>query len=315
MFLKKSKKEDVGNEKPVLKKPKKKAINEVKKISQKKMDMYFWSGFLGLIGLCALTVFLSFTREIRPVKSTEPLNQVEVDYSYVDNRLQEFLGSYITAYFSVPEKSEERPDWEKKVNDYYNFSPSIKGESPVLLPMSIISYRPLSISDGLASYRVTYEVGTEDKQRVTVLFNIPYGGADGSYYVSGLPYYQPVQDFKAKSVDKSEELILSASDNLAEEEKAELIAFLDLFFKNYTTSQDNLDVISEGLRSVNGVEFKSVDYSYFKIGNEVTIAYVQATFSILGVTHKENFTFEIEKRDNGYFVTNLDYSIPADYSK
>ena len=55
------------------------------------------------------------------------------------------------------------------------------------------------LKDGVAIYRVTYE--TED-QRVTVLFGIPFGGDDGQYYISGLPYYEAVKEYKSEEVDK-----------------------------------------------------------------------------------------------------------------
>ncbi|MEY8462198.1 conjugal transfer protein [Streptococcus merionis] len=312
---KKTKKTVSDQKQSFLKRPKKKAINEVKLISQKRMDRYFWFGFIGLLVVCGLTVFLAFTRELRPVKTEQAVEQIKMDKNEVDYRLQEFLGSYITAYFSAPENSQERSTWEENVNSFYNFVPSIKGDTPVVLPMTLISYRVIEVKDKMASYRVTYEVGIEKKQRVTVLFTIPYGGEDSSYYVAGLPHFQPIIDYRAKEVDKGDELLLSGSDRLSEEERAELEAFIELFFTNYTTSQDNLDVISEGLKSINGVGFKSVDYSYYKIGDKTITAYVQATFDILGVTHPENFTFTIEKRNKGYFVTELDYTIPADYAK
>lgn len=297
-----------------LKKRKKKVINEVKRIDQKKMDMIFWSGFLGIIGLCTVTVLLSFTREMRPVKVEQPKVAVEADPNKIDNRLQEFLGAYIDAYFTVSSTVEDYKKQVEHLNSFYNFPPIVKGQIKEPVPSALISYRLLEVKDNMASYRVTYETGQEDKQRVTVLFGVPFGGEEGAYYVSGLPHFKAVPDYRAKKVKRSENLLLDARDDLLEGQRQELNDFLKLFFTNYTTSQENLDVISKGLIAVNGVGFESVDYSYFKLDGEKATAYAQVSFTVLGVRHAENFTLELEKRDNGYFVTELKHVIPADYA-
>ena len=91
---------------------------------------------------------------------------------------------------------------------------------------------------------------------------------------------------------------------------------MDLFFKNYTTSQKNLDLIADGVTTINGAIYKSTDWAYYKIHKDGSVdAYVQATFEIKGITHSENFSFKLAKKNDSYFVKELTHEIPADYAK
>ena len=198
---------------------------------------------------------------------------------------------------------------------YYNQVPEVKGESKNSKEMNLVSYKPVTIENGLATYRVTYEVGSGDeKNRVTVLFGIPFEGGNGYYFVSGLPHFKAMEDYKLDDVSNAK-LDLNKTDKFEEDKKEKLNQFLDLFFKNYTTSQENLDVIAENVLAITGVSYKKVNYVYFKEDGDTVKAYVQVAFSILDVEHSENMTLTIVERDGNYFVTNVEYVIPSDYYK
>lgn len=289
----------------------------MKLISQKKMNLYFVGGFLGIVLLCVLTVFVALTKSVRLSEKAPKTEQVVLKTDDVDNRLRLFLESYISSYFNF---SGERSTEEiEALNSYYNFLPEVKLQATNKIPTTLLSSKLVQIKDNIAVYRVYYEVasGDKDKQKITVLFGIPYGGSDGQYYVSGLPFFKAVESLKAQEVDKKQQLQLNAIDDVSQSDRDVLQTFLLLFFKNYTTSQDNLNVIAKDVKSLNGAQFKSIDYTFFKIeeGSKVT-AYVQATLEIAGTVHAENYTFSIVKKDDGsFYVEKLEYVIPADYDK
>ncbi|NYS33711.1 conjugal transfer protein [Streptococcus danieliae] len=307
---------DGDEKKSLLRFRKSKKKVEMKYISQRKVNLYFLSFFVGLIAICALTVIISFVRVTKPAKDVTPNQQVVQEKpEKVDNRLQEFLSGYIEAYFNVSSDYSDQQKREEKLMGYYNQVPEVKGESKNSKEMVLISYKPVTIDNGLATYRVTYEVGSGDeKNRVTVLFGIPFEGGNGYYFVSGLPHFKAMEDYKLDETS-NEKLDLNKTDKFDENRKEKLNQFLDLFFKNYTTSQENLDVIAENVLAITGVSYKKVNYVFYKEEGNTIKAYVQVAFSILDVEHSENMTLTIVERDGNYLVTNVEYVIPSDYYK
>ena len=91
--------------------------------------------------------------------------------------------------------------------------------------------------------------------------------------------------------------------------------FLKVFFTNYTTDQDNLDLVAHQLTVVKETTFKTLDFSYYTSTDKNIIAYVQATFEVAGTTHAENFTFTISEKGKSYYVEKLSHTIPANYAE
>ena len=60
--------------------------------------------------------------------------------------------------------------------------------------------------------------------------------------------------------------------------------------------------------------FKTIDYTYLKKDGQNLIAYVQATFEVVGTTHSENFTFTLSEKEKTYYVTKLEHTIPLNYA-
>ncbi|MGT2698688.1 conjugal transfer protein [Streptococcus mutans] len=300
--------------KAVLKKKKKKDKHELRVVSQRKMNTIF-IGILTLTTILpclyfGLGIYSSLTKKDTAVK----LKQV----SDVDYRLQMFLDSYVWNYFTFPDNSKEQQEQDKKLEEFYNFKPEENSQGQIKTVMYPDSSRLQSIKGNVATYRVTYKVGKGDNtQTVTVNFCMQYGGKNGKYYITSLPWFEAVQDFKDGKADKhSQELKFSAKDNLSESNHDKLDDFIKLFFDNYTTSQKNLDLISNGLKAIKGATYKSLDYSYYKKHKDGKVtAYVQVTFEIAGVTHSENFTFELSKKGDSFFVDKLKHTIPVDYAK
>lgn len=300
-----------------LKKPRKEKQKQVKmkKVSQKRSNQIFLFGLAFFLFLCGLTMFISIKSAVKVNERLSNTAVVETKKE-TDRKLEQFLDGYVARYFTYNSQAGSSDDDVSKLNNYYGSVPDVKNQGQLKQEMSVVSARMLTAKDGIAVYRVIYDTKKDDKsQRVGIEFSIPYGEKDGKYYVAGLPWFSPVSDFKADGVDKDSMVSLIAKDELEEGKRKKLISFLELFFKNYTTSQANLDLISKDIKSIGGAAFKSLDYTYFKEKDGKILAYVQVTFEVAGTTHSENFSFELREDKDSYFVEKMDHTIPLDYNK
>lgn len=300
-----------------LKKPRKEKQKQVKmkKVSQKRSNQIFLFGLAFFLFLCALTMFISIKSAVKVNERLSDTAVVETKKE-TDRKLEQFLDGYVARYFTYNSQAGSSDDDVSKLNNYYGSVPDVKNQGQLKQEMSVVSARMLTAKDGVAVYRVIYDTKKDDKsQRVGIEFSIPYGEKDGKYYVAGLPWFSPVSDFKADGVEKDSMVSLIAKDDLEEGKRKKLISFLELFFKNYTTSQANLDLISKDIKSIGGASFKSLDYSYFKEKDGKILAYVQVTFEVAGTTHSENFSFELREDKDSFFVEKMDHTIPLDYNK
>ena len=300
-----------------LKKPRKEKQKQVKmkKVSQKRSNQIFLFGLAFFLFLCGLTMFISIKSAVKVNERLSNTAVVETKKE-TDRKLEQFLDGYVARYFTYNSQAGSSDDDVSKLNNYYGSVPDVKNQGQLKQEMSVVSARMLTAKDGIAVYRVIYDTKKDDKsQRVGIEFSIPYGEKDGKYYVAGLPWFSPVSDFKADGVEKDSMVSLIAKDDLEEGKRKKLISFLELFFKNYTTSQANLDLISKDIKSIGGASFKSLDYSYFKEKDGKILAYVQVTFEVAGTTHSENFSFELREDKDSYFVEKMDHTIPLDYNK
>ncbi|MBA1351643.1 conjugal transfer protein [Streptococcus oralis subsp. oralis] len=300
-----------------LKKPRKEKQKQVKmkKVSQKRSNQIFLFGLAFFLFLCGLTMFISIKSAVKVNERLSNTAVVETKKE-TDRKLEQFLDGYVARYFTYNSQAGSSDDDVSKLNNYYGSVPDVKNQGQLKQEMSVVSARMLTAKDSIAVYRVIYDTKKDDKsQRVGIEFSIPYGEKDGKYYVAGLPWFSPVSDFKADGVDKDSMVSLIAKDDLEEGKRKKLISFLELFFKNYTTSQANLDLISKDIKSIGGASFKSLDYSYFKEKDGKILAYVQVTFEVAGTTHSENFSFELREDKDSFFVEKMDHTIPLDYNK
>lgn len=298
-----------------LKKPRKDKQLKIKKISQKKSNLIFLAGlsFFVLFGAFSMFVSLSTTAKMKAKLSEPPIVESRKE---TDRTLEQFLDGYVSRYFTYDSQAGSSDENISKLNDYYGSVPDVKNQGQTKQEMNLVSARMLSAKDGIAVYRVIYDTKNGDKsQRVGIEFSIPYGEKNGKYYVSGLSWFSPVNDFKADGVEKENHVSLVANDEMEEGKRKKLVSFMELFFKNYTTSQANLDLISSGIKSIGGATFKSLDYTYFKEKDGKILAYAQITLDVAGTTHSENFSFELRQDKDSYFVEKMEHTIPSDFNK
>lgn len=298
----------------VLKKVGKKQKHQMRQISSRKMTTIFVTGLVGF-GLLATTaiglnVYGQLTGNQKP--KIEKVSSDKVDY-----RLEQFLDGYVNAYFTYSMDNQAQKKQLDELNSYYDYVPSEQNQGQLRQETSLLSSYLQEIKDNVAVYEVVYKSGSGDSaENIKVGFNVPFGGKDGKYYVSGLPWYSAVTNLKKSSSDDKELVLSSQTTELSNSDKKKLNDFMDLFFKNYTTSQKNLDLIADGVTTINGAIYKSTDWAYYKIHKDGSVdAYVQATFEIKGITHSENFSFKLAKKNDSYFVKELTHEIPADYAK
>ena len=298
----------------VLKKVGKKQKHQMRQISSRKMTTIFVTGLVGF-GLLATTaiglnVYGQLTGNQKP--KVEKVTSDKVDY-----RLEQFLDGYVNAYFTYSMDNQAQKKQLDELNSYYNYVPSEQNQGQLRQETSLLSSYLQEIKDNVAVYEVVYKSGSGDSaENIKVGFNVPFGGKDGKYYVSGLPWYSAVTNLKKSSSDDKELVLSSQTTELSNSDKKKLNDFMDLFFRNYTTCQKNLDSIADGVTTINGAIYKSTDWAYYKIHKDGSVeAYVQATFEIKGITHSENFSFKLAKKNDSYFVKELKHEIPADYAK
>ncbi|MFS1664102.1 conjugal transfer protein [Streptococcus sp. zg-JUN1979] len=297
-----------------LKRSKPKEKQEMKVVSQRKMNAYFIGGaaaFLLLTGTAITTNVLNNTSKT----TTQDLSSVTFGKTNVDYRLQQFLDNFVQDYFTYSDDPSEQKGQQEKVESYYDNVPDTQVSAEDKKPSQLVGALLQTIKNNVATYQVVYATGDELSNTITIRFSIPFGEKNGGFYVSGLPWIEAVSDLKASGVNKNEKLSLTATDNLSQSEKKELDDFLELFFTNYTTSQKNLNLISDDIKTVNGVMFEGIDFVYYVKNTSSTIAYVQVKFDIAGNKYSENFTLKLVRKRGDYYVSNLKHTIPVDYAK
>ena len=216
-----------------------------------------------------------------------------------DYKLQYYLNDYVYAYFTLPNEGEKQKEQVDYLNKFYNFIPDVKAQGQVRNPSSLLYSQLVTVERKVATYKVIYKESihrdnnTEEKEIVTG-FNIPFDEKDGKYYISGLPWF--------------------SADHFSDSERKKVEKFLKVFFTNYTTNQDNLNLIAKDVDIIANTTFKTIDYTYLKKDGQNLIAYVQATFEIGGTTHSENFTFTLSEKEKTYYVTKLEHTIPLNYA-
>lgn len=296
-----------------LKRIKPKRRQEIREINQKTMNFLFLGGLVAIVSLATLSIVASFTRSNKP---QTVIQEVKKDDTIVNYRLQYFLNDYVKSYFTLSNDSSTKSEQIEKLSHFYNVVPETKNQGQVRSTTELTNAKILTIDKNIATYQVTYTTGKgDDKQEVTTGFAVPFGEKEGAYFVSGLPWYVTLTDTQATGFDSNDSVTLVDDTETDQKSKEKLDNFLKLFFTNYTSNQENLDLIADDLLSLENTTFKSLDYSYYTKKGKTTTAYVQVTFEVAGNTHSENFTLTLRKKDQSYHVQKLSHTISKDYAK
>jgi len=183
----------------------------------------------------------------------------------------------------------------------------------------LVSSTLLEIKDKVGSYAVTYRVKTSEGDswhEVSTIFNIPFGEKSGKYYVSDLPFVTQTESLQANKVKQNKLDKMTSIYDEAWQTKAN--NFVSAFFTAYTSDDNTLATMSKGIRGITGYKFKSLDYSYYTLNQSETklTAEIQVTFEDnFAMTHSEDFTLELTKKEDMLFVSKLYHGIKASDSK
>ncbi|HEM6281330.1 TPA: conjugal transfer protein [Streptococcus suis] len=292
-------------------KPKEKKEILPKRFNQKVYNRIFLGGLVGFVTLSSLAIL---SNVIKNVSSTQPVQVVESKNEPEDYRLQNYMNNFVYYYFTLSSDPEEQSVQAEKLAAYYVEGLASRNQGQVKQPSSVKSYRLLNVTEStvtyLVSYTVTQKVGdTEQNKDLVTEFVIPYKKHDNKYYVSDFPYFLPVENSQLTDYKDSEKFSFE-SDNMADNEAYQsLDEFIDLFFANYVSSQENLDLIAKGVKILPNTMFKTKDWSYVTENDGKYVVQTQVTFETAGVTRSEHFTLTISKSDDSFLVEKMEHGL------
>lgn len=277
--------------------------------------------FVGLLGaIRAITLSNKVGALQAQVEATKKQKAQPMESSRkYDYKLQYYLNDYVYAYFTLPQEGDKQQAQVEYLNSFYNFIPDVKAQGQVRNPSELLYSQLVTVEGKVATYKIKYKEtirrdnNTEEKEIVTG-FNIPFDEKDGKYYISGLPWFSAIESSQAGHFSEDDQLQLTANDHFSDGQRKKVEKFLKVFFTNYTTNQDNLNLIAKDVDIIANTTFKTIDYTYLKKDGQNLIAYVQATFEVGGTTHSENFTFTLSEKEKTYYVTKLEHTIPLNYA-
>lgn len=307
-----------------VKRDKKRKSGGLKVVNKRTVNLAVLSGLVFILltglmgGIRSMTLsnkVMDLEQAISKAQSNQTVKTSEVG---VDNALEYYLNDFVYYFFTIPENPTEQTEQADKLNAFYGTAPDVQSQGQVKNPSELIWYRLLQVKENIATYQVRYKQkvkegeGTKEEEILTE-FNIPYGQTESGYYVSGLPWFSSYTNRQDKS--NNVDLKLNQSDRVDEKIRKKLDKFLEVFFTNYTTSQDNLDLVAKDIKIVNNTDFKTLDFSYYKKRKGQIVAYVQVTFEVAGSSHAENFTLYLSEKGKSYYVNKMEHQIPSDYAK
>lgn len=308
------------------KRPKKKGKPRLKIADKKTVNKIVVSGlgFVLIVGLVGGFRSITVGRKVASLeKHLVTLSTSKSGTSsnvQINDSLKNYLSDFVWNYFYVPENPDDQSEQAKKLNDYYGSQPDIQSQGQTRNQSWLDWSRLVKVKGNVATYEVHYKQKVKDGDKtsekdIATGFNIPFAKTKHGYYVSGLPWFSSIENYQDKQVKDTAQVSLDKSDGVSDKSRKKLDRFLKVFFTNYTTDQDNLDLIASHLTMVDNTTFKSLDYSYYKASGNKVIAYAQATFEVAGSTHSENFTFTLSKKNKSYYVEDLKHTIPANYGQ
>ncbi|VDY72875.1 ICESt1 ORFG [Streptococcus sanguinis] len=307
-----------------VKRDKKRKSGGLKVVNKRTVNLAVLSGLVFILltglmgGIRAMTLSNKVSNLEKSISSAKASKTAERAVSGTDNSLEYYLNDFVYYFFTIPENPTEQTEQADKLNAFYGTAPDVQSQGQVKNPSELIWYRLLQVKENIATYQVRYKQkvkegeGTKEEEILTE-FNIPYGQTESGYYVSGLPWFSSYTNRQDKS--NNVDLKLNQSDRVDEKIRKKLDKFLEVFFTNYTTSQDNLDLVAKDIKIVNNTVFKTLDFSYYKESKGQIVAYVQVTFEVAGSSHAENFTLYLSEKGKSYYVNKMEHQIPSDYAK
>lgn len=291
-----------------IRKPTKKEKKEIipRRYNQRLYNRIFLGGALTFVLLSAGAMATNIIR-LNAKPQIESVNQKKQEVTMIDYRLQNWSSNFVYYYFNFSSDGQEQSKQIEKLNSFYVEPMEIRSQGQLRQPTELKTSKLVNVTDKVITYLVSYVViGGES---VVTEFNIPYQRIKGAYLVSDLPYFTPAVDSQAKDLPDNSRRKLEKVNELSDEDTKRFDEFMKLFFTNYTTSQENLDLVSENIKVLSNSELKTVDFTSYNKKKGKTIAYVQVTFATAGNTRSENFTLELEIDGTSILVSKMIHGI------
>lgn len=293
-------------------KPKEKKEILPKRYNQRTYNRLFLGGVVGFVLLAGGAMATNIIRLNAKPKETVVAQIEEKQSQEVNYRLQNWSNSYVYYYFNYSDNPEEQGRQVAKLNSFTVIPMDVKNRGHTRQPSKLNSLKLLEVTSDTVTYLVSYTVNPDSENKVDVVtnFHIPYKIKEGKFYVSDLPYYSTAEDSQVSELDDDEILRLLPSLDVTKEKQERFDEFLKLFFTNYTTSQENLDLVSKDLTVLSGHEFQSLDFSSYEISSDKIKGYAQVTLKGIDQnTRSENFTLEFKKKGSSYEVIKMAHGI------
>lgn len=286
-------------------KPKEKKEILPKKFNQRAYNRIFLGGLAGFVLLSAGAMATNIIR-LNAKPQTVAVSQEKKEVAMIDYRLQNWSSNFVYYYFNFSADGQEQAKQIEKLNSFYVEPLEIKSQGQMRQPTELKSSKLVNMTDDVITYLVSYVAGSET---VVTEFNIPYQTIKGAYLVSDLPYFTPAVDSQVKELPDGSRNRLDKANELSEADTKRFDEFIKLFFTNYTTSQENLDLVSKDLTVLSNSELKTVDFTSYSKRKDKMIAYVQVTFATAGNTRSENFTLDLDVKGSSISVIKLTHGI------
>ncbi|WP_161979367.1 conjugal transfer protein [Streptococcus sp. S784/96/1] len=277
-----------------------------RRYNQRLYNRIFLGGALTFVLLSAGAMATNIIR-LNAKPQIESVNQKKQEVTMIDYRLQNWSSNFVYYYFNFSSDGQEQSKQIEKLNSFYVEPMEIRSQGQLRQPTELKTSKLVNVTDKVITYLVSYVViGGES---VVTEFNIPYQRIKGAYLVSDLPYFTSAVDSQAKALPDNSRRKLEKVNELSDEDTKRFDEFMKLFFTNYTTSQENLDLVSENIKVLSNSELKTVDFTSYNKKKGKTIAYVQVTFATAGNTRSENFTLELEIDGTSILVSKMLHGI------
>lgn len=305
-----SKKKEEVKQIPKLKSKEKKEVLP-RQYNQRAYNRLFVGGLVGFILLSGGAMATNIIR-VNAKPQTVEVAKEEKEEQSVNYRLQNWSNSFAYYYFNFSSDTQEQMRQLDRLESFYASPLEIKNNSHVRQPSKLNSIKLMEVTDSEVVYLVSYTTNPDTKEKVDTVteFHIPYRVKNNKFYVSDLPYYSTPEDDQLKELENKEVIRLIPSLNVPTEQQEKLDEFLKLFFTNYTTSQENLNLVSKDVKILSGNEFKTLDFTSYVIDDKQVKATVQVTFmSADKNTRSENFTLELKEKGSSYEVVKMTHGI------
>ena len=134
-MIRKFKKREKNQER--LKKLSDKKVYTPKKINQKSANLIFGSLLIGFVVFVGVAGVLSI-KNVSKVKEFEKNQIAKVDNKEIDRRLEQFLDSYVSYYFTYKAGEKDSEENVKRLSEFYGTPPSVKNQGQSKQDMSIV---------------------------------------------------------------------------------------------------------------------------------------------------------------------------------